>query len=857
MAEKIQQLIFDKGITNVPSDATCSDNALEEAVGIIYENGEHKVIQKPVVQASVPTEASATILYVHNLYGKRYICIWRAGREGTPHLAWAVTSGSALTYMGELGGIDVSNPDDVKISSVGNTLVVVHPGGMRYYLWKQDGYLNLGTLPSPEVDFYLVGDTPLTIGEYQNAVWSSQSCEDIIAATGHIARGAQEKYNNLVTGLYAKNKKSVAIKKQFCEPFFVRCALELYDETYAQITQPVLLFPAISDNSLLSVSNDVATMKTGCCRLYYKNRSDLGEWADIVKNISIFISDGISLYDVSVDQPNSGTEVSTLQNGIFSTSGASVVSEYHEVSGSGYRDLKKRPNDEIEADIMSSSIFYKLCEIGRDGDGVGHDIAQHIQTHTLENLTTLDILEYDDLYSRCKFYPKFIYSYNSRINIANVKRGFFEGFDYFMPFDNETASEYRFYVTITTDTGNSVTVLHEKVSTQKQGIYFYYPDSRATKVMIFKKINGVFTCILNQNLKEHPGLNGAYYFKGYPLATYTESAVTGSEPEVTPESSAVEVLDNFLITSEVNDPYVFRAQGYNKVGVGEIYGIATTTMALSNDSFGRNDLLIFSELGVWGMSVDETGLYRSSHPFSRDVCNNPKSITPVDGAVFFSSEKGLMMATDKSVVCVSEQLNGHESNFTGEVAMGNFHDFLKNCFIAYDYRDSLLWIFNNSRAANTDYCYIYSIKSGTFCKYRMISGVQRVVNDYPDYLLSFPTTYASLVNRPNINNDGETVNGSFVYNTYNAYMISRPLKLENAFAVKAIKEIRNIGDKANSIKCTLYGSNNFDNWNQLDSLGGAPYIYYRVRLDFTNVRAVDRYAGTVVVTEERRTDKLR
>ena len=43
---KQQQLLFDKGITYVPSDVLCSDNALSECVGMTYENGEMKPIQK-------------------------------------------------------------------------------------------------------------------------------------------------------------------------------------------------------------------------------------------------------------------------------------------------------------------------------------------------------------------------------------------------------------------------------------------------------------------------------------------------------------------------------------------------------------------------------------------------------------------------------------------------------------------------------------------------------------------------------------------------------------------------------------------------------------------------------------------
>ncbi len=64
---KQQQLTFDKGITNVPSDAVCSDNTLQDCVGLTYEDGEHRVIQKPAdYYAQLPE--GHTLLYVHE-YG--------------------------------------------------------------------------------------------------------------------------------------------------------------------------------------------------------------------------------------------------------------------------------------------------------------------------------------------------------------------------------------------------------------------------------------------------------------------------------------------------------------------------------------------------------------------------------------------------------------------------------------------------------------------------------------------------------------------------------------------------------------------------------------------------------------------
>jgi hypothetical protein len=66
MNEKQQQLTFDKGITNVPSDALCSDNALEESLGMVYDDGEHRVIQKPVTFMT----GAPKILFVHKVHGK-------------------------------------------------------------------------------------------------------------------------------------------------------------------------------------------------------------------------------------------------------------------------------------------------------------------------------------------------------------------------------------------------------------------------------------------------------------------------------------------------------------------------------------------------------------------------------------------------------------------------------------------------------------------------------------------------------------------------------------------------------------------------------------------------------------------
>jgi hypothetical protein len=55
----------------------------------------------------------------------------------------------------------------------------------------------------------------------------------------------------------------------------------------------------------------------------------------------------------------------------------------------------------------------------------------------------------------------------------------------------------------------------------------------------------------------------------------------------------------------------------------------------------------------------------------------------------------------------------------------------------------------------------------------------------------------------------------------------------------------------------IEASNNLNSWVQLKSLRGMPWKYYKFKYEFENLLATDRFAGSVIVTEERRTNKLR
>lgn len=894
MKAKHQQLIFDKGITFVPSNAVCSDNALSEERGMIYEEGEHKVIQHPV-KILEDVSALSNLVHVHTYNNeKRYIYVAQRlveGEEGPqddviiPVLVWGEIQNGEMTLEGDLISSQV-DVDKIKVTTVGKALIVSYEDGLHYYLWKENTYKSLGqNIPMQKMTFTM--QNTAGAGLRYDEITNSLKCDGIFNAATRpttVKGDKHEDFNNLVVGLYVKNKKSVANTKRFCRPFLIRTALRLYDDSYIHISQPILMLPCMTENSVLSsVVENTATMNTYCRSLKYQNESFTSpatgegsfyeDWTDIVKDIVIFITPGVEIYDLSVDQPismrfnfgNTQTVDGVIVGGTSGSTGMTLAQEQKQ----GCAVLAKRSKEDIAADIAASSVFYKLCSVGLFEKN-DHMVDDKIDTHYLENLETHELLDVDDYFSNCTLHSETMYSYNGRLNLANVKRSVFEGYDYFMPFagfgvGGAIGSGYtgycRFYVTVETDSGSKV-IKHEAYAPNYQGVYFFYPDSRAKHVQIFREYGQTHSAsnpyhrLLDADLKEHNGLHGAYYFKGMPTVTQdTHETYNTTAAEPTADENVLETLASYIVTSDVNNPFVFRPEGYNKVGNGFIMGMSTQTQALSQGQFGQFPLIVFTSEGIWAMTVDDTGLYSSIHPLSRDVCSNPASITQTDGAVYFASDKGLMVVAGSQVKCVSEQLSGKTDNFTLTYTPMNFASFLKTCFTAYDYKNSRIWLFGGP-GSPTNNSWVYSIKSGTFS--RSTFYCDAAVNDYPDYLLSkWYLGIYSFEATPDIEQDTEK---------YDGLLITRPLKLENAVALKSIMQVKHIynienmnvaGENNPYLDFRIYGSNNLSDWAEVHSLTGTPWKYYRFKYWLPNLKATDRFSGTIIETQERRVNKLR
>ena len=845
--DKQQVISFSKGMSNVPNDVLCGDDTCSEVVGLTSENGEMRPIQKPTATAEQPPMQGDELLYVHQTQtGKVYIYMYYQSPGNVPYLK--------CHYNGDSHPIGDATSSDVNITSIGNTLIASSAEkGIQYLLWDGTTYKSLGSkIPEPDVKFWIggnqdvYGDTPLT-GLDTNALTITD----------------REAWNNLVIGDYSRLVNELHKDKAFFAPFFALAALELYDGSYYMATSPVLLYPNFQSRycGWLKI---VATLEgnkwylesvLSGSYLRFKHFSDYSDWSDIVKNVTIFVTEEARLFNTDSDAIFSyfGTR---NDNTIHTTTRwkdeVGQLDQWNQTYSQSsnvniYELLETRLDGDVIKDLAEKQIFYRLCDIGQTPTTSSANSYNYFDSHVLENLTTQTRLDVDggEYFDHTIKFGESVYSLNGRLHMANIRRSFFDGFKQFISKDNETTHK----VDVAIKTPQGIKIVTQEDAFGSVGHYFYYPDPRAEYV----RIDGDGNNPIVKKLEEHKGLNGVYCIVS-PLDTLT------SDTDVTfPTETFVgsyELLPNKVLVSEVDNPFVIRAAGYNTVGNGEVMAIVSNTTALSEGQHGQHPLYAFSTDGIWGLKTNEKGTYSAVDPVSRDICNNAKSVTQTDSAVFFTSEKGLMMIVGAQARCVSEQMNGrtedwgftlgsYDSELQALVPV-HFKEFLRGCNIAYDYRDSLLWILNE----NYEWHYVYNIKSGTFALMDDDVTFARVVSDYPDNLLQDTEGQVyTLLNRPDQNEDVQM---------YEAYITTRPMKFGNALTLKSMREIKHLKDlREGEMHVTLWASNDGKQWVRLNSLRGKAWRYFRLRYAFIGMAATDRFIGTVFVTQERRQWRLR
>lgn len=694
------------------------------------------------------------------------------------------------------------------------------------------------------------------------------------------ASHVQDAIKGHISGQINRVKK----ENRFAFPFFIRFALKLYDGTITKISNPIIVYSCIRKNSLLfpvdktgfndingspyySQSNgeEVSYLFAYDIKSYslkFKAHLDNAKnWSDIIQSVVVYASDDV--YPFKLDKKWSIAYPNKTYNQIYHDRCIDGKYEsflynfnYPRINDGMYPFSTFLPefksDKEIEKELLDNSVFYKLFEMDISKseyfNGAECDADSLMNKYVVENLNVQEQLNKDDYYSWTKFQAEQMFAYNGRLNLVGPKRYPFKGFNIFRADYTNPSEPYetiKFYVHIvsqTMDTWEESDILTIEKDYQLYNDWYYYPDPNAKEMLIVvsRQSDGT-TLYYNVSLKIHPRLNGSYSFNALP----PESLGIGSNiANIT--TGGYEDLNSQIFTSVVNNPFVFEASGDNTVGTGKILGIIANTEAVSQGQFGQYPLMVFTDEGIYGMSVNSEGLYSASYPISREVSNESSPLVPTDRLVFFTSKKGLMAASGGSVACMSEQLKGRTSNGADITSEGRFLDFIKDCMIAYDYRDSLLRIYNKSKS----YQYIYNMVDKTFSVVSNDVFVKAVVNDYPDNLIQDTEgNVYTLTGKPDVFNDDRLYSGE---------IITRPLKLGGSMILKSIRDIKHLCDTINgTLQLEIFGSNDCREWTQLTSTGGKPYKYYTFKYIFNNFLAGDSFAGSVVEIQRRREDKMR
>lgn len=693
-------------------------------------------------------------------------------------------------------------------------------------------------------------------------------------------------YNNALQGHVSRRIKKLKEDGYFMFPFFIRYALKLFDGSYARISAPMAMYPSSTKNCRFtpvsyaeirgwSESDEATPYRSSYAYIpvvaslnFQASINNLADWTDIVKELVVFASDDVMTFKLE------GNWTPTLASASHNESyfKAPYINEAFDEethwdyfwfypdadmqSMKGFRTLARstiepeyKSDREIIKELVSKSQFYRLFSIKTDDSAL---TAKKIKPATigynvLNNLIEQEQLPVDDYFGWTKIVANKTYVYNKRLNIFNLERSVFGGFNIFSnsPYQLSMTCDFQYYTHIVSDKIDTWVKCDKKYTNFYEEAFvngwLYYPDPNATEMIIWdtNSNKGMRVALI-----QHPMLNGAYSFNSLPTGNTFVADDTVTIPSC--NNDAKEYFNSQIYTSVVNNPFVFEASGDNTVGTGEILGIMANTEAVSQGQFGQYPLIVFTSEGIYGLSVNSEGLYSSCHPISREVGLTNSPFVPTDKLVFFVSKKGLMGTTGGQVQCVSEQMRGKISKNFSTVSEGKFLEFLDGCQIAYDYRDSLLRIFKEGKS----YQYIFNMIDQSFFVDNSGIMVKTIVNDYPDNLIQdiYGNVY-SLMSKPDINDDTEKFDGQ---------IITRPLKLGGSITLKSLRAIKHLFDTdEGKVSMEVWGSNDCKHWQKLTGVGGKPWKYFTFKYTLKDFKAIDSFAGSIVEIQSRREDKIR
>ena len=764
-----------RGISRTPSDRLSEDGGLSESLNMYLDTAESApafVPEDVTEKLRLPADLEAERIFIHKTANyENYIVV-------QDNSVYAYIWGQKSLVL-TLNGSETINDT----TSVGNTLVISTNKRLLYMLYKNSSYTYLGEdVPRPVIEFRTVSNVyPETnsfiyLLQQATGLYDPVYGLDVDAWNKAVAKQDLGEDTPLV-GINKKIWESISerldgIKKErkFAAPFFVRYAVRLYDLSYYHISEPILIgagydsFLDIDATRIRTTSSGVTTyiswrLNNVFTSVAHLIKWNIAGWDDIIQSIDIFISTPLYF-------PNYEARLSKL---VMTANGGNDFPVNTDDYNITFQMSDETEFKSIENEILSKSVFFKYASFSLaelEKLETGYDLAEH------NDILLQDILEVQDRLSESVFAKRFtassLSSFNNRLIINVLSQSYSEGFNvlpstnvalrapgkssmlarffaFFLEdgtkiFARDSRGEKDFYAYEVTVPGDQGDEIHDAAMF---GLLFF-PEVSCNKVAICDE-EGYMRVV---KMKRHPSLPYSYAFWGL---SKTDLDLQGEDiyldeflkDEITSKQT------NKLLVSETSNPFSFPLEGVFEFQ-SSVIGIAVATSALSKGQFGQFPLYVFTEDGIWAMETAADGSFVSQKPLSRDVCTNPDSITSIDNAVVFVTDKGVMMIQGSQVMNISPYMNGRHyipnesatniisrqegfSEFENVIKDETpFVAFMKKAKIAYDYAGQRLICI----ADGESFQYIYKIDTQTWHKVAFKDfDLIDPLNSYPDCLV--------------------------------------------------------------------------------------------------------------------------
>jgi hypothetical protein len=895
----VQDVLF-RGYAANPPELISPDGELLHCESLSNDGSGLVPVLTPSERAKL--DRNDDVLFIHQVEGQKNVVLWNGGK-----LYW-FPYGDLHEASSRRTSLGLSADSVKQVLAVGNVLMILKDTGIEYLLWSNGGYKALGNhLPEVRLKFGL------------RAEWIYRSVSLNLAPEG---------LNHSMAEAVKMVAEEGVEKERFIYPFFIRYALRLYDGSLVHHSAPILMLTTSGVMPILSNVGSSMACLTHRLRFITSSGVDgLDRWSDIIKSVDVFISKGVPTFDQNGTKYSNipmgfhfGLTTSFTNNFVFSHQGYGTWGVAPEFAADERgKQLPMFDEKYIGSQLSQTSTFYYLTSFSISDLKKGErdiDIPKGY-LKTLVNRETMT----DDYDSHDVLLPSVGFAFNSRLNLSNLKKRIFHGFGWERPFettetktntsrrgDNEFSSTegpidnvYRMHIDYYLRQGGKEYQFEVDCGSVTSGMvlpYLYHPNRNVYKAVVSVYHNGATYFSMEVKMEGHPFLNGSYAWLGFDCTIKNDKLFVPRHQTIPDSDDIVELL-NKLYTSEVNNPFFFEAGHVNTLGSGEVLGLSAAVKALSEGQYGQFPVYAFTTEGVWALQTLSNGALSAKQPVSRDVCVNPNSITQIDDAVLFVSERGLMLLSGSRCVCISDSIfnrkrggvfglpqlelllkkNKTESSVPLPI-IEPLLDYLKEARILYDYVNQRIIVFKSTSGEGGNYAYVYSLSSRQWSF--LPHSLSRVVNLYP-YALALDKEGRLLdYGKPKLASDSSSPasglgnrvefvpnsNGKLRATTpisVSGWFVTRALKLGAAEMLKTIRTLIVRGSfERGAVRTMLWGSRDLRHWvavaasadGVIRGISGSPYKYFRVGVK-CDLGAEDYVTGCTIEFEPRHRDRLR